>query len=368
MYLRRLARTAAMGWSEALRLITGHQADLRGLCNGSAMIAPSVIWLQKDPHAGASLLMGNNKGQPAIDRMVQALQDLSEIMPSVQRSRYGLMDIDQLRSAATVLSRESTFFTFLNASVTQLVSETSPSEDGTDGSYRRSLASASRELQQEVSAQSDLLSAGPRPVANLLDDATQALSAFGTRMASAFYTVQPQLVEIAQTFWDGANTNLRAYWQTNGWGPDGPNSRLFQDAPEEAETRWRAAMAAYSSARLPGLPAGTPTIAADLDNGWWAFGDALTARLGQVLDTMDEEANAAFTDLRHAYGAVVNALNGSTGSTARGMLIQGEPALPRQRLSRVASEPLVQRAAPLAALTPAMSTRVVAQRPLEELP
>jgi hypothetical protein len=366
MHFRRLARTAEVGWSEALRLVTGHQVDLRGLCNGSAMIAPSVIWLQKDPRYGASLLMGDNKGQPAIDRMVQALQDLSEIMPSVQRSRYKLMDIDQLRSAATVLGRETTFLTFLNASVAQLVSETSPSEDGIDGSYRRRLAIVSRELKQEVSAQSDLLTAGPRPVGNLLEDATQALSAFGTRMASAFYTAQPQLVEIAQTFWDGANTNLRAYWQANGWGPGGANSRMFQDAPEEAESRWRAAMAAYSSDRLPGLPAGTPTIATDLDDGWWAFGDALTARLSQVLDTMDEEANAAFTDLRHAYEAVLGALNVSTGSPTRGVGIPGEPAVPLRRLSPVAGEQFVRRAAPMAALTPAMSTRIVRQTPLKE--
>lgn len=299
---------AGPGWSEALRLVTGYELDLRRLCDGHAMIAPSVIILQKDATAGASLLMSENQGQPAIDRLVRELDSLAEIMPSLQAARLGLMDIDLLRQAAVLMARQSSALAGLQTNTQRLVAATSPSADGSDGEFRRGLAAEVARLEQEVSAQVASHQVGERPIEALIDDAVQALSSFGTRMARAFLEAKPTLVEVATSFWDGANANLSAYWQANGWGPGGPNSRLFERVPGTAESLWTAAVAGYTSAGLPGLPPGTPTVVADLHDGWGAFGEALTQRLGQTLDAMDEEANAAFATLSDAYRAVITGL------------------------------------------------------------
>ncbi len=327
------------GWSRALRLVTGHKIDLRNLCDGNAMINAGVIWVSKDPDAGASLLMGENQGQPAIDRLVRELASLEEIMPALQASRTGLMDIGQLRQAAVVMERVSSTAVGLNTNAQQIVAATSPSADGSDGEFRRSLAAEVQRVQHATFAHAESLHAGERPIASLVNDAVEALGSFGTRMARAFHKARPDLVEVATSFWDGANMSLRAYWQANGWGRGGHMSRLFRTAPQTAETQWRAAMAAYTSAGLPGLPARTPTVAADLMDGWGAFGAALTQRLGQTLDAMDDEANAAFAELSRAYRAVLTALGGdvdeTAGSDASPLNGEFRRLLPSQELSPV---------------------------------
>jgi hypothetical protein len=298
---------AGPGWSEALRLATGYEADLRGLCNGNAMISPTLFVYGKAA-SGAGVQMENNAGQPAIDRLVEELANLAEIMPSLQSGQFRLMDIELLREATTLMARQSATLADLRMYAGRLVAASGPSADGPDGAFRSSLAAELARLEDHVSAQLAVHQTGERPIEDLLDDAAQALSSFGTRMARAFYEARPTLVEVATSFWEGARTNIDAYWKENGWGPGGPNSRLFAEAPETAEILWDAAMRGYSSAGLPGLPAGTPTIATDLIDGWHAFGAALTQRLGQVLDVMDEEANDAFAALSDAYRAVITAL------------------------------------------------------------
>lgn len=352
------ASHASPGWSEALRLVTGYEVDLRSLCDGNAMICPGVIILQQDAHAGASLLMAENQGQPAIDRLVQELNNLARIMPALQAAKLGLMDIDLLRRAASVMARQSSTLAGLQANAGQLVAATSASADGSDGAFRRSLAVAVARVEQDVSAQVASYQTGERPIESLIDGATQALRSFGTRMARAFLEARPTLIQVATSFWDGANTNLAAYWLANGWGPGGPNSRLFERAPATAEALWTAAVMGYSSAGLPGLPPGTPPVVADLHDGWGAFGVALTQRLGQVLDAMDEEANAAFAALSDAYRAVITALGGSLPAETGGsndvygipsMRYEGQPLT-----AMMAAEPAMVAAEP-AQLMPMMS-------------
>lgn len=356
--------TAKPGWSEALRLVTGHETDLRRLCDGNAMISPGVIYLAKDPETGASLLMGENQGQPAIDRLVRELTRLDEIMPGLQASRTGLMDIGQLRQAAIVMERVSRTATGLNTNAQQIVAATSPSADGSHGQFRRSLAAEVQRVQHVTFAHAESLQAAQRPIAGLLHDAVEAMGSFGARMARAFHKARPELVDVATSFWDGANANLRAYWQANGWGPGGHMSRLFRTAPQTAETQWRAAMAAYTSAGLPGLPARTPTVVADLMDGWGAFGAALTQRLGQTLDAMDDEANDAFEELSGAYRHVVAALGGDVDEVDETAASDGSPLshqfsrlVPGQRLSPLMEEQT------LAPLKPAQASAMTAAVP-----
>lgn len=318
-----LSRLRDGSWDAALMQVTGYYSDLRGLCDGNAMIAPSVIMLQKDPHAGSWLLMHENTGQPAIDRLVHKLNELSKIMPQIQEGQHGLMDIASFHNSVWTAERNAGFLTGLKARTGQLAADTSSSASGEDGMYRRRLASELNLLHAKAAAKSDVTDPEGRTVPALLVDAREALASFGRRMAEAFYAAEPELTQIATTFWDGANTNLRNYWQANGWGPEGPNSRLLRDAPDDAEVRWRAAMANYSSAGLPGLPAGTPTVTGDLMDDWWAFGAALTQRLSNILDTMDDTAADALGVLERAYRAAAHAL-----SLERMLAVPGETLVP----------------------------------------
>lgn len=349
------------GWSEALRLVTGHEVDLRDLCNGNALVNPSVIHLSKDADAGASLVMGDNQGEPAIDRLVQELSRLEKIMPALQAARTGLMDIGQLRQAAVTMERVLSTTTGLDANAQQIVAATSPSADGSHGHFRRSLATEAQRVQRAMFAQAESFRTAERPITGLINDAADALASFGTRMAQAFHKAKPDLVEVATTFWEGANANLRAYWQANGWGPGGHMSRLFRTAPQSAETHWRAAMAAYTSAGLPGLPARTPPVVADLMDGWDAFGAALTQRLGQTLDAMDEEANDAFAELSRAYRTLLRALGGDV-SEAIGSDV-GEPLATPMRAG-VAMTQLM----PAQPLLPAMPALEATAMPAREAP
>jgi hypothetical protein len=334
-----VARLAQGMWEVALRQVTGYDTDLRELCNGKAMIAPSYIQLRKDPWAGSSLLMMGNAGQPAIDRLVQRLNDLARIMPQVQQARFGLMDIDQLRRGASLVEREAGFLTGLRARAAQLVSETSMSAGGEDGEYQRKLAIEMDVLYQTVARQDDSLNAGRRSVPALLEEAAQALGNFGRRMADAFYTASPQLSQIATGFWDAANTSLHEYWLAKGWGPQGPNTRLLRESPDLAEARWRETVAGFSSAGLRGFPDGTPVVTADLMHGWGAFGLALTQRLGKILDVMDETAADALNGLIRSYRTAADALNQQLGMMAVHTDTEGMPRLVPMTQPRIVRMP-----------------------------
>jgi hypothetical protein len=323
------------GWSEALRRVTGYRTDLRALCDGNAMICPTLIIVQKDPHEGASLTMTNNYGEPAISRLVTELDQIAQLMPSLQAGQLGLMDVNLIRRASATMSRQETTLAGLHKYAQQLLSATKPSADGSDGEFRRNLANEIAGLERRVSAEFASLTRRQRSITKLIDDAAGALSAFGVRMAQVFTEAKPALVQMATSFWDGANANLAAYWRANGWGPGGSNSRLFATAPATAETLFDAAVAGYSSAGLPGLPAGTPTIVANLSDGWGAFGAALTQLLGRVLDSMDEEANDALAAVAKAYSALIVALGGKLPEEVGGPLFlrsvppgEGMPAAP----------------------------------------
>jgi len=153
-------------------------------------------------------------------------------------------------------------------------------------------------------------------VADALDDAAEALSAFGQQMAHIYWESNKVLLNAVAIGANGISQNMQAYLRRAGLTTDSPGYQALAADPVAAVEQARLMIGCYSSTVIGDLPNGIAPISGDLGQPavWAAANAAITRLISVELDKMDAVARTVAADLQAAYDSVSARLN-AVGAT-----------------------------------------------------
>ena len=346
-------------YQSALAAVTGITVDLRGAADPAGgflhLLAPGADEAWWTFSAFGKDFFSVDFNHPATERWAEVVTMMSDLAPELAAGKRDLMDLPRLRDATTMtqgLARK------LSDAVTELSGIVAPLENGQSmisGTAVSVLLDHLHNLGDAIQAQAMALIDHPSPaVAVVLDDAAEALHAFGQQMAEAFWRSNDALLNAIANGWNTIFTNMLAYLDQVGIMPDTQRYNALAADPPAAISYAHLMLGRYSSTLAGTLEHNIAPISGDLSQApVWAAADAAIKHLISVeLDRMDVVAGKLMANLKTAYDNATNRLNGVsiTYPAGRSRLLAPASAIePGHRLMAPATQ----------ALTPPLSSEVM---------
>ena len=327
---RVLAERTAPDFQHAVKLVTGQDIDLRGAATpGGGWLSPAV------PAGGTGwgyagfgrLFFGVSRNEKACTDWHDAAWVYENIDHEVSSGRFGLMDVQRLRDAEAVTSRQADR---LSAMLDEIKRVANKMETGSlAGSAASMIVAKMRELGRDVNVQRNMLVEPAPGVPSVLHCAAEALAELGRQLSYIWWESNQVLLNAPNYEIDAIRYNIDSYLSMNDLGQTADIPLLLaspSDVSDAAQIgKIREVLGRYDSTLAGALPAGMGSIIGDLTQQpvWAAANAAITRRITAELDKLDPVARLQTEKVRAAYEAAAHWMTNLR--TSRGRMLDPTP-------------------------------------------